>query len=105
MSETAMDLKAAQHGGDPKTVTTTATSFGPVAQKGRYQIAASGDDIYFKPATSQAAAETVTATGATRGKLVWDGNTAEIMLDAGDYVGVIAASLTATVNLDYMRSY
>ncbi|MBS0424624.1 MAG: hypothetical protein JSR71_09435 [Proteobacteria bacterium] len=105
MSETGMDLKGAQHGGDPKTVTTTATSFGAVTQKGRYQIATSGADIYIKPSTSKTSAETVAATGATRGKLIWDGNTAEVMLDAGDYVGVIAGSGTAIVNLDYMRSY
>ena len=105
MSGTAMDLKGATHGGDAKTATTTASSFGPVTQKGRYQITASGADIYFKPATLQVTAETVTATGATRGKLLWDGNDAEVMLDSGDYVGIITASGSATVNLDYMRGY
>jgi len=110
MSETAMDLKGAQHGGDPKTVTTTATSFGPVALKGRYEVSVTGIDasfvkIYFKPATSQAAAEAVTSTGSTRGKTIWDGNTAEIMLDENDWVGVITSAGSAEVSLDYMRSY
>lgn len=105
MSGTAMDLKGATHGGDPKTATTTAASFGPVGAKGRYEIAVDGADVFFKPATSQEVAETVTATGATRGKKIWDGNTGEVMLDAGDYVGIITSSGSATVNLDYMRGY
>ena len=104
MSETAMNLKNVLHGGDPKNVTGSATSFGPVILKGRYQIAVTGADIYFRQSATKADAETVTTTGASRGKLVWDGNTAEVMLDQGDYIGVIAASGTATVNLDYMSS-
>lgn len=89
------------------TATSTASSIGPIAVKGRYRMLVSGADVFYRIAATQAAAETVTASSTKRGITVWNNNTDELFLSADDYVGIITASVsdTAYVRLDYLGDY
>lgn len=88
-----------------KNATNVADSIGPITVKGRYRMLVSGADVFYRIATSEAAAEVVTASGSKRGITVWNNNTDELFLSNGDYVGIITASGTASVRLDYLGDY
>lgn len=89
----------------PLSVTTTAASIGPLAEGGRYQVSCTGETVYLRAGASQVSAETVTApSGSVRGVELFGGNAADILLDAGSYLGAITASGTATINLHWVGS-
>lgn len=89
----------------PLSVTTTAASIGPLAEGGRYQVSCTGETVYLRVGASQVSAETVTPpSGSVRGVELFGGNAADILLDAGSYLGAITASGTATINLHWIGS-
>lgn len=95
-----------ESGYPPVTASTTATSIGPVTRSGKYQISSDGGTVYLRQSTNQADAETVTPpSGSVRGSTLFDGNSKDIYLDNGDWVGVITAAGTSVVNLHWEREF
>ena len=101
----AMSIKG-NSGFAPLAAAVTAGSIGPIVTSGRYQVSCTGAAVYLRQATAQADALTVTApSGAVRGLELFGGNAIDLYLDAGDYLGVITASGTATVNVHWARGF
>lgn len=103
MSE-AMYIKDKQ-GFAPLSVSTTAASIGPIVEGGRYQVSCTGSTVYLRARSTQAAAEAVTPpSGAARGVELFGGNSVDILLDSGIYLGAITATTTSVINLHWIGS-
>ena len=90
----------------PLTAAITAGSIGPIVKSGKYQISCTGETVYLRQSTAQADALTVTApSGSVRGLELFGGNSLDMYLDAGDYIGVITATGTAAINVHFARGF